>query len=838
LQLTTEETTATSVTIEYDSLGHNVHDLGGAGFGPQQDVHEVGASMHEYAHTGTTYEDDEFKETIDTSYLTHVVSELNGQRSLNPSSYENFVDAPEDTSGLLAFHNRNLQQLDWLNGPRIYAERPPQEPPSSIKYEEPIPVQQRGESWQDEESRGNPRDQSLDSAHLPINSMPPVGYRSSFDEVGESGSETRHSYHQPPHAQQTIYRERGHSQQLEPTDRDFFTRLDDDMNMDDYNSRLEVDYSIAQYNHLKNNDLGIVIALQASQDSQDQRLRTYHSFLDASGTDVLATYEPSARDSPLRDSTTARVFCHFINVSGPSISMYERHPVNPSLLFQGRPVPISQQHIWTCRYSLTAVVLALTSIADTMPTLALNNQALLHAMLAIGSLHIALLQDSPATASLKHYHIAIRRVAKIVREPHRRGHPATLAATLLLGWYELMSADHQKWSSHLLGARQLLMEIDFAGMTKCIRSRRRQSRTDDFYHRNSTANQSPHGHGGTTEQQSFAQDDINENIVSVIMGKRLRYDQYGQILDDEEGSTKPPREYTAEHLAMYEHQRDLFWWYCKQDAFQSILSGNRLFMHYESWSQCPPRAPIGRRDAEYGTYDHVILLLGRLTEFAAKDLKRKRKALQANGGQWRPPGYGAAPAGSQGKRPPAQAGPPMPTFAGMMPGTEGQTTVPRGFSPIREESPSSNGDDRSLEEWTREAEEEWQEICAAFGMLEENYGPDFQPLGPEYSPQIHSPFGPALQYRTYSIAGIWMMHYMGLILCHRYHPSMPPAATIAAGVAAQQTGFYANQIGRISAAIAPDAPRVAELPTGVGAGLIECSFALFTAGVQVGFCAL
>jgi hypothetical protein len=27
---------------------------------------------------------------------------------------------------------------------------------------------------------------------------------------------------------------------------------------------------------------------------------------------------------------------------------------------------------------------------------------------------------------------------------------------------------------------------------------------------------------------------------------------------------------------MYESQRDLFWWYCKQDAFQSILSGNRL----------------------------------------------------------------------------------------------------------------------------------------------------------------------------------------------------------------------------------------------------------------------
>jgi hypothetical protein len=175
----------------------------------------------------------------------------------------------------------------------------------------------------------------------------------------------------------------------------------------------------------------------------------------------------------------------------------------------------------------------------------------------------------------------------------------------------------------------------------------------------------------------------------------------------------------------------------------------------------------------------------------------------------------------------------MPSFAGMMPGTEGKATLPRGFSPAREESPASDSEERNLEEWTHEAEDGWQEILAAFTILEENYGPDFQPLGPEHSQPIQSPFGPALLYRTYSIAGIWMLHYMGLILCHRYHPSMPPAATIAAGIAARQTAVYANQIGRISAAIAPNASEVIQLPTGVGAGLIECSFALFIAGVQV-----
>jgi hypothetical protein len=175
----------------------------------------------------------------------------------------------------------------------------------------------------------------------------------------------------------------------------------------------------------------------------------------------------------------------------------------------------------------------------------------------------------------------------------------------------------------------------------------------------------------------------------------------------------------------------------------------------------------------------------------------------------------------------------MPSFAGMMPGTEGKATLPWGFSPVREESPASDSGERNLEEWTHDAEEEWQEICTVFKMLEEHYGPEFQPLGPEHAPTIETPFGPALQYRTYSIAGVWMLHYMGLILCHRYHPSMPPAATIAAGIAARQTAIFANQIGRISAAIAPNTTEVRELPTSVGAGLIECSFALFIAGVQV-----
>ncbi len=102
-----------------------------------------------------------------------------------------------------------------------------------------------------------------------------------------------------------------------------------------------------QDDHLKNNDLGIVVALQASQDNQAVSLRSFTSFIDRPN--MLATYVPSTQTTPMRDRMTARIFCHFVNVTGPSMSMFERHPANPSLIFQGAPVPRSQQHIWACK---------------------------------------------------------------------------------------------------------------------------------------------------------------------------------------------------------------------------------------------------------------------------------------------------------------------------------------------------------------------------------------------------------------------------------------------------------------------------------------------------------
>jgi hypothetical protein len=212
---------------------------------------------------------------------------------------------------------------------------------------------------------------------------------------------------------------------------------------------------------------------------------------------------------------------------------------------------------------------------DTFPTLALQNPALLQALLAIGSLHIAKLQNGNIAASLKHYAIGLRRVAKSVSVYSRRRQPATLAAAMLLAFYECWSADHQKWSNHLLGAKQLVREIDFAGMTRYIKNKKTQRRQEELVR--SQQAQAQGGIHGLDDRARFQPnaDEADENIVSMLMGKRLFYDKYGQIIDDSMPDD-PNKEYSERDLETYETQRDLFWWYCKQDVYQSILGGGRL----------------------------------------------------------------------------------------------------------------------------------------------------------------------------------------------------------------------------------------------------------------------
>ena len=305
-------------------------------------------------------------------------------------------------------------------------------------------------------------------------------------------------------------------------------------------------------------DLGLIIARHAHLKNGD--IRSMNNLLNEPN--VLAAYNPSYAASPLKDAQTARVFCHFITSTGPTLHVCERHPSNPAVVFTGHPVPKAQQAMWSY----------------TLPMLALHDQGLMHAMLALASLHIAKLQQTSPTPSLRHYHYALRRVAKALQHSKKRNEPATLAATLLLGYYEVTTAEHNKWNSHLSGARELVMEISFDKMSKRIEAFRQKKEQEENLRRS----RSNHGNGyhpsHRTSHDIMTLNDrrLDRNLISNIMGWDVRNNETGEIIVDEGGVPEPERPLSQKEIDEYEVQLDLFWWYAKQDVYQSIISGNGL----------------------------------------------------------------------------------------------------------------------------------------------------------------------------------------------------------------------------------------------------------------------
>ncbi|EQL31199.1 hypothetical protein BDFG_06437 [Blastomyces dermatitidis ATCC 26199] len=563
----------------------------------------------------------------------------------------------------------------------------------------------------------------------------------------------------------------------------------------------------------------------------------------------LMSYTPSPLASPLMDPEVTRIFCHFITAVAPVLSIFERHPVNPTVILSASAVPPSQQSLWTY----------------TVPTLALRNQGLLHAILALSSYHIAKIQGLSLMASFRHYHYAIRRVSKAVKLPGRRKQTATLAATLLLGFYEVMSAEHSKWNSHVAGASQLIQESDFGRMTRDIRSMRARAKQE---HMRLTQSMPWLGMGASHFGSRFENDlfadkeaDINDDFISTIMGRPMSYNNFGDA-ERINPATASERNLTEGDIEEYRIRSDLYWLYYKQDVYQSMVSGNQLLLSYNRWGACPPRAGIGKLDGVYGSNDHLILLLARTMDFVARDRARKIQVIKQNGGRWRPPpgffppsmGRGGPPGSQQGQGVGASAppGPPQgppgdtasstnnrdnsPPMYGMVPNT-GPVRLPSGFSETARRSPSPKSDNESddLETRTEKAEAEWKEIVAAYDAFEKALGPGFAPLPADSAPPIATPFGPALQYRTHTIACIWAIFYTGRIILERGQPGMPPEAMVAAAICAFRTGQFANSIGRIVAGIYYPQQfdgETANLIPSLSAVLIELMIPLFYAGVQ------
>lgn len=270
---------------------------------------------------------------------------------------------------------------------------------------------------------------------------------------------------------------------------------------------------------------------------------------------ALDTYRPEHVANPLKNPATARVFAHFISETAAVLTTSPRQiwRLNPSS--NSKAMPMVRNCIWT----------------HTLPMAALHHQGLLQSMLAISSLQIAKIQGASETPSLKHYAYALKRIHNCVGNPKKRLTVPVLAASLLLGYYEIMAANHANWQSHLNGARQLVVEIDFAGMTKMFKQLKSLNARHDQQMPRFSATGIPQVSPDQSPQDILLDQmyEADESIVGGICGTGVSYDSYGHI--GEAMSSPSPLD-----LEKYDALKDLYWWYCKQDAYHSLISSDPL----------------------------------------------------------------------------------------------------------------------------------------------------------------------------------------------------------------------------------------------------------------------
>lgn len=599
---------------------------------------------------------------------------------------------------------------------------------------------------------------------------------------------------------------------------------------------------------------------------------------------TVATYKPTVITSPLRDERNERIFCHFVEITSHCMSIFERHHY--------APISLPSRTLWNF----------------TIPALAMSHAALAHSILALGALHLAKLQGLSEDNAVKHFTYSVRRVGKLLGLPKRRHEIATLATVLVLGFYEILTGDHSRWFLHLGGATRLMMEHDYAALTRTAR-RMRSGAKARVHQRTTQFALTEENYARVAGIPLALLDDVDwevdAQLVSRLVGLPVDYDTQHQPGFPSPGFSM---DLSTNDVEEFKVKMDLRWWYCKQDIFGSMISGDPLLMPFENYIYCPPRGQIGRSDNPYATLDHMLLIMGRITDFGGKDRARKQRAVKSQGGQWRPPPWlfpqgppGGPPGGPRGgpggmmsggptrppqhesqatsmqdpktvlpntsgmnktkvsmapsanegrvrrqsrQGPPGESPPGAPPMYGMMPTSSVTTEMNSAYKAMdasmkdpafqnkREERQVSPP--KSLEEETARAFAEHESITKAFDLYRSCLGPDFDQLPLSDVTPYSTPFGPALIYKNPAIANLWLFYNVGRILLHRFHPEMPPAAMISAGVTAHLTKDYAQTVGRICAGLySPHYyGQKGPLDPGFAGALMESTFQLLFAAVQ------
>lgn len=127
---------------------------------------------------------------------------------------------------------------------------------------------------------------------------------------------------------------------------------------------------------------------------------------------------------------------------------------------------------------------------------------------------------------------------------------------------------------------------------------------------------------------------------------------------------------------------------------------------------------------------------------------------------------------------------------------------------------------------------DWQSIRSSFTQLEKALPVDFLPVQASHG-VYNTPFnGPALFFRAPDIALFWVYYHMGLIVCHRSHPSAPRQMQAAVAHTATQTGVFVDMICRITAGLQV-LYAANRQNNGILCAYSDCLLGLFSSGMQL-----
>lgn len=177
--------------------------------------------------------------------------------------------------------------------------------------------------------------------------------------------------------------------------------------------------------------------------------------------------------------------------------------------------------------------------------------------------------DRRAASSL-HYGRSIRSLGKSYQSVNKRAQPATLAATLLLAFYEVWTSNHDKWCTHMIGARIIISETPLRQMSRQVWAvhRQRYQQWIEVQAQNPFAEYMPQN-----DHPSHELAEVDLELVKSLTGKPVFF---LEGVDPAAFQQTKMRNCTERDLENYEHLADLYWWFCKMDVYQAFLGGSKL----------------------------------------------------------------------------------------------------------------------------------------------------------------------------------------------------------------------------------------------------------------------